>query len=234
MKFSSHGRQLRFQRGRSITALIALIAFLSTSFASFSHASHASIDQKSKSEKLSEEQRIAHVLNRMGFGARPGDVERVKALGLQKYIEQQLTPSQISDEVAEAKVKNLSTLTMTTAQLYEKYPQPGQILRQLQRRGDLPNATTTTPDSQDRQAPPDQTPSPNAMPGPAQPNGNPNAAGRNPENRRAIRDYYAEHGLLPPQRILAELQASRILRATYSERQLQEVLVDFWTNHFNV
>src|SRR5688572_26601465 len=31
-----------------------------------------------------------------------------------------------------------------------------------------------------------------------------------------------------------ELQASRILRATYSERQLQEVMVDFWTNHFNV
>ena len=33
---------------------------------------------------------------------------------------------------------------------------------------------------------------------------------------------------------MAELQASRILRAVYSERQLQEVMVDFWTNHFNV
>ena len=30
------------------------------------------------------------------------------------------------------------------------------------------------------------------------------------------------------------MQASRILRAVYSERQLQEVMVDFWTNHFNV
>ncbi|HYG82414.1 MAG TPA: DUF1800 domain-containing protein, partial [Pyrinomonadaceae bacterium] len=37
-----------------------------------------------------------------------------------------------------------------------------------------------------------------------------------------------------PQQLTAELQASRILRAVYSERQLQEVLVDFWTNHFNV
>ncbi len=72
------------------------------------------------------------------------------------------------------------------------------------------------------------------MPGPDQANGNPNAAGRNEENRRAIRDYYAENGLLRPQRIMVELQSSRILRATYSERQLQEVLVDFWTNHFNV
>jgi uncharacterized protein (DUF1800 family) len=31
-----------------------------------------------------------------------------------------------------------------------------------------------------------------------------------------------------------ELNASRVLRAVYSERQLQEVMVDFWTNHFNV
>ncbi|HZG53482.1 MAG TPA: DUF1800 domain-containing protein, partial [Pyrinomonadaceae bacterium] len=43
-----------------------------------------------------------------------------------------------------------------------------------------------------------------------------------------------ENNLLQPARITAELQSSRILRAAYSERQLQEVLVDFWTNHFNV
>jgi uncharacterized protein (DUF1800 family) len=49
-----------------------------------------------------------------------------------------------------------------------------------------------------------------------------------------IRDYYRENGLQRPQRIIDELQASRILRAVYSERQLQEVMVDFWTNHFNV
>jgi uncharacterized protein (DUF1800 family) len=52
--------------------------------------------------------------------------------------------------------------------------------------------------------------------------------------RQAIQEYYRENNLLQPARITAELQASRILRATYSERQLQEVLVDFWTNHFNV
>src|ERR1051325_1592964 len=43
-----------------------------------------------------------------------------------------------------------------------------------------------------------------------------------------------EQGLESPQRIMYELNASRILRAAYSERQLQEVMVDFWTNHFNV
>ena len=56
----------------------------------------------------------------------------------------------------------------------------------------------------------------------------------NQKYRQAIREYYIKNGLQPPQRITAELQASRILRAVYSERQLQEVMVDFWTNHFNV
>src|SRR5205823_14731110 len=54
------------------------------------------------------------------------------------------------------------------------------------------------------------------------------------EYRAVIRDYMLQNGLQPPQRITAELQASRILRAVYSERQLQESMVDFWTNHFNV
>ena len=56
----------------------------------------------------------------------------------------------------------------------------------------------------------------------------------NEKYRAAIQQYYRENGLQQPQRIMAELQASRILRAVYSERQLQEVMVDFWTNHFNV
>src|SRR6185436_5647615 len=65
------------------------------------------------------------------------------------------------------------------------------------------------------------------------PNDNPNPRD-NQKYRQALREYYREHGLQLPQRITAELQASRILRAVYSERQLQEVMVDFWTNHFNV
>ena len=85
-----------------------------------------------KRSALTEEQRIVHVLNRLGFGARPGDVERVKAMGLENYINQQLNPEKITDSVAENKVKDLTVLNMTTAELYEKFPQPGQLLRQLQ------------------------------------------------------------------------------------------------------
>src|SRR4030095_15394375 len=91
-----------------------------------------------QSLRLREEQRILHVLNRLGFGARPGDVERVKALGLNNYINQQLNPEKISDAVSEAKVKNLAAMNMTTAELDEKYPHPALLLRKLERSGQMP------------------------------------------------------------------------------------------------
>jgi uncharacterized protein (DUF1800 family) len=195
---------------------------------------------------LKEEQRILHVLNRLGFGARPGDVARVKAMGLDNYINQQLNPQKISDSAADAKVRDLSTLNMTTAQLYEKFPQPGQLLRQMERRGELPAELAAARDNRVKAgAEPamNQPPAGEAMEMPANngeakkdadnPNENPNPRD-SPKYRQALREYYQEHGLQLPQRISAELQASRILRAVYSERQLQEVMVDFWTNHFNV
>src|SRR5215213_6586946 len=80
-----------------------------------------------KHRSLTEKQRIIHALNRLGFGARAGDVERVKAMGLENYINQQLNPEKIGDTVAENKIRELSVLNMTTAELYEKYPQPGQL-----------------------------------------------------------------------------------------------------------
>ena len=160
-----------------------------------------------KHRSLTEDQRIIHVLNRLGFGARPGDVDRVKAMGIEKYIEQQLHPEQIADSAAETRLRELSVLDMTTAELYEKYPQPGQLLRQLQARGMLPEEMAADPAKNPLE---------------------------NEKNRQVIQEYYRENGLQRPQRIIDELQASRILRAVYSERQLQEVMVDFWTNHFNI
>jgi len=38
----------------------------------------------------------------------------------------------------------------------------------------------------------------------------------------------------PQQVVLDELVQAKLLRAIYSERQLQEVMTDFWFNHFNV
>ena len=229
---------------KRVTALTSTVALLITSFAA---VSGQSMKPKStaKAGKLSEEQRIVHVLNRLGFGARPGDIERVKAMGLDKYIEQQLNPEKIDDSATEAKLQNLTALRMTTPELYEKYPQPNQLLRALQQRGALPQDLAAARENrqQDRANTPNsnQPKTGEAMPGemqgppsnPANPNVDANPM-NNAEYRRAVYAYFKENNLRPPQFLTGELQMSRILRATYSERQLQEVMVDFWTNHFNV
>ena len=199
-----------------------------------------------KVQGLSEDQRILHVLNRLGFGARPGDVERVKAMGLDNYINQQLSPDKINDSVAENKLAELTTLNMTTAELYGKFPQPGQLLRQLQARGMLPENLAEARENRVKgganaaNAKQGEMPKDDSMSGPEMntPKNNQTQPPANPldneKYREVIQKYYRENGLEQPRRIIAELQASRILRAVYSERQLQEVMVDFWTNHFNV
>src|SRR6267378_8433246 len=118
--------------------LVSLVAIAAVLFSLGPSGTQGQMRQTGSSAGLNQEQRTLHVLNRLGFGARPGDVERVKAMGLENYINQQLNPEKISDAVADAKVRSLPTLSMTTAELYEKYPQPGQLVRQLQRRGELP------------------------------------------------------------------------------------------------
>jgi uncharacterized protein (DUF1800 family) len=241
----------RFSVASRLAALASIAALLSGSLVVGVQAQRAkSAGQATK--RLTEEQRILHVLNRLGFGPRPGDVARVKGMGLENYINQQLNPEKISDASAEAKVKNLAALNMTTAELYEKFPQPGLLLRQLERRGELPAALAAARDNRvkgtnnaatnDNKNATDmqmkieagdskQRDADKAGVDKANENGDPRDSQK---YRQAIREYYIQNGLQPPQRITAELQASRILRAVYSERQLQEVMVDFWTNHFNV
>lgn len=212
-----------------------------------------------RAARLTEEQRILHVLNRFGFGARPGDVERVRQMGLDKYFAQQLEPQRLADPVAEAKVQHLKTLQMSTADLFAQYPNPGALLQMLQRNGELPANLAGAREARKenratKNAPPDTAnnagnngtmEAPDAM---TSPNGASNAANNPPANptlpapnspeaaelRRRIQAYYIANGLQPPAVINRELLASKVLRAVYSERQLQEVMTDFWTNHFNV
>jgi len=234
---------------RQTGAFLMIAALLLSTFAAGVGAQSMKAPPNKSTAKLSADQRILHVLNRLGFGSRPGDVERVKAMGVDKYIELQLNPEKIDDSASEAKLQNLETLRMTTAELYEKYPQPGQLLQQLQKRGALPADLAAARDNRVKgganaanpnQAKPGEA-TPGEMQAPANPNNpNPNATANdanpmnNPQYRQAVMEYFKENNLRPAQFLTGELQMSRILRAVYSERQLQEVMVDFWTNHFNV
>jgi uncharacterized protein (DUF1800 family) len=233
-------------------ALVAVLALLSNANLVGISSAQSAATRQAAAQKLSEEQRIVHVLNRLGFGVRPGDVERVRKIGLEAYIEQQLNPGKLDDSIVEAKLKNMPTLQMSNGELLAKYPQPGQLLRRLQRAGQLPPEWAALAQqrqqSQGGQAMPQANMNePNAdaekaiaeaMRPPAAPQGN-NAAQADADpqrraQRQAITQYMRENGLESPQRIMYELNSARILRAVYSERQLQEVMVDFWTNHFNV
>ncbi len=223
---------MKFKNSKKTVAFALLLALAATQ--PLVSGQKRAKSQDLASRELTGEQRIVHVLNRLGFGARPGDVERVKAMGLETYINQQLNPEKISDTVADNKVRDLNVLNMTTAELYEKYPQPGQLLRQLQQRGMLPADLAEARENRVKggaNSTPTEMPKNESMPSPQPPPGNPL---ENEKYRKVVEAYYRENGLERPQRIMAELHASRILRAVYSERQLQEVMVDFWTNHFNV
>ena len=228
-------------------ALVAALALLSNSLLI---GVAQTMSAKASAQKLTEEQRVVHVLNRLAFGARPGEVERVRKLGLEAYIEQQLNPSKVDDSALEARLRKFPTLGMSNGELLAKYPQPGQLLRRLERTGELPPELAALvrqrAQGQQQNGPAQMNVEPNAekviaeaMRPPAMP---PQGAGameeeRDPQRRQyrqAIAKYMREQGLESPQRIMYELNSARILRAVYSERQLQEVMVDFWSNHFNV
>jgi len=94
-------------------------------------------------KSLSADQRILQALNRLTFGARPGDVQEVKSLGLKKWIDRQLHPDDIAENPTLAqKLKTLDTLTMSGAELVRNYPTP-QMVRQMVN-GQLPSPRIRT------------------------------------------------------------------------------------------
>jgi hypothetical protein len=83
------------------------------------------------SKQISGDDRIQQALNRLTFGARPGDVEQVKAMGLKKWIDLQLHPDRIPENpVLLEKLKTFDTLTMSSKDLVRNYPAP-QIVKQM-------------------------------------------------------------------------------------------------------
>src|SRR5688572_5824173 len=147
---------------------------------------------------LDADRQILHVLNRLAYGPRPGDVERVRSMGVATWIERQLEPGRIPDELVERRLEAYPTLRMTTAELFREFPRPDPAESVRRREAMLSGA-------------------------------------RAPAGEMPMQDGMAGDVLLGgPPRIASELAAARLERAVWSERQLEEVLVDFWFNHFNV
>jgi len=129
---------------------------------------------------------VVHTLNRITFGTTAADLDRVRSIGVDRYIEQQLHPERIADAAMRERLHGLTTLTMSSREVADRFEQP--LLEARRQRKDAGDEAT-------------------------------------PAQRMAQADA---------NRVLLELSEQKILRAVYSERQLEEVLTDFWFNHFNV
>src|SRR5215831_18614126 len=86
--------------------------------------------QRDATKKLTEEQKVAHLHDRITFGARPGDVEQVMKSGWEKYLDEQLRPDRISDQALEQRLKNIESIHLSNAELAKNYPPP-QVLQQV-------------------------------------------------------------------------------------------------------
>jgi uncharacterized protein (DUF1800 family) len=152
---------------------------------------------------------IVHVLNRAGFGPRPGDVAHVREVGLAAWIDQQLQPERIPDTAVEARLRSYETLDLSSREIAQQYFLPARQARKAKkaRGAKEPNGgeagTVVGPNFSSAGS------------------AGPSADAMSPEIGRA-------------RQVLVELSAQKIVRAVYSDRQLEEVLTDFWFNHFNV
>jgi uncharacterized protein (DUF1800 family) len=237
------------------------------------------------------DQRILHALNRFTFGPRPGDLETVRAQGVDAWFEQQLHPATITNQILEERLAGYPAMRLMPADLLARFPNNA-VIRQVE------NGKLTMPESgilhnvyenqaarvaQKKQvkAQAANVASPamaeNAM---ALANTAPNVAvtaeARDPQETQALlalapRDRMSRltamdgldldrfvNGLKGPEKaalvagftpqmretlgdleapertVVEELMGQRLTRDIYSNAQLQEVMTDFWLNHFNV
>jgi len=149
-------------------------------------AAVAPVAASAQAATLTPRDSALHVLNRLAYGPRPGEVDRVAADGVMRWIDWQLSPGQIDDGPLAAHERQFKILDYDAGELARMYVDAQRARREQQRQhGDA---------DRDRMDP-------------AQ------ARGR---------------------RLAGEFQELAVIRAVLSERQLYEVMVDVWANHFNV
>jgi uncharacterized protein (DUF1800 family) len=232
---------------------------------------------------LTQQQRALHALNRLTFGPRPGDLQKVMDMEVNDWIEQQLHPEEISDSGLDGKLGPLRTLRMSTRDLVQTFPNnnlikaaaegkiplPADPIKrsiyevqisilaerqkqdQLARDGKTPDADTKA--KMDKQNQDDVlTKADGILALPKEKRMDAILAMppderrlfvttiRGPQRDRLLADFppdQREYFLAmngPVNVVMNELQQAKLLRALYSERQLQEVMTDFWFNHFNI
>jgi uncharacterized protein (DUF1800 family) len=273
---------------------IALLVAISTlGLAVSAQFAIAKKDKRAATAQMDEKARALHALNRLAFGPRPGDVERVAAMGVDQWIDQQLRPDKIDDHALDARLEQFRTLRMSTREMVENFPSPQVIKAIAEGKQSMPSDSARRAvyeaqleryqekKEQKQEAANTDSSSAGGSGKAAQMSDDEQARRRedrlyadlksedlldlppdqrmkailkmSPEDQRALeaslkgdkRDEFME-GMKPQQRetlmalnnpqqvVTSELVQSKLLRAIYSDRQLEEVMTDFWFNHFNV
>src|SRR5208283_4767470 len=209
--------------------------------------------------KLNEEQRALHALNRLTFGPRPGDLQKVMDTDVNDWIEQQLHPEEIADSVLDGKLGPLRTLRMSTRDLVQTFPNKNLVKTAAEGKIPLPTdplirsiyevqiSILAERQKQDQAARDGKTLDADIKA--KMDKQNQDAVAAQSDGILALQKEKRMEAILalpPDQReaflamtgqvnvVVSELQQAKLLRALYSERQLQEVMTDFWFNHFNV
>jgi len=152
---------------------------------------------RSDVRELPADQQIIQALSRLTFGPKPGDALKVRAIGLDNWIDQQLHPEKIDDSAIEQFVAKYSVLHQDQNALLQQYAQQQRERQQVRRERADSTRVMSAADSM------------------------------------AMRQQLQQQFNLTRQ-VVTQLQSSRVARAVASDRQLQEVMTDFWENHFNI
>ncbi len=154
----------------------------------------------------SEREAVAHLLDRFAYGARPGEVERVAATGLDHWMELQLAPAGPPERALDRRLARLDALDMSAAEMARRFPGPPRVVREAVEAGVVERPVDGEAMAEEERA----------------------------ATRAAVVRWARGRGYRPQRELIGQLTAQKLYRAVYAERQLAEVLADFWFNHFNV
>lgn len=183
-------------RVRSYLSSLALAAVAACGGGAARPAPELSLAPVIGERELTADQQAAQAVSRLTFGPRPGEVERVNAMGVDRWIDRQLAPAGISDVALDGVLGELPAWSMPLKTLADSFPPQDVWIRNLRTvRGIAAN--------QQFQLTPDDSAALKAL------------------NTRA-------------NQLFGEFQAAKVVRAQMSERELAEVMTDFWENHFSV
>ena len=185
-------------------------------------ANVAAQSQLNESE-LTESEQIIHVLNRLAYGPRPGDFERVQAMGIAAYIEEQLSPETILDPIADDIISGYPITGKNLSELADN-DRPA-VARAERRRHNVRQRAQRAEQQMSGESGGYVTDESNQV----------LVSRRNMLNAEISAEVTRfDRGEDGDVQQVEQLIDVRLLRAVFSERQLLEMMVDFWVNHFNI